>query len=103
MSDAEFEDLIRKFGPAFKEGFVAGRLGLPGSPLMLDTRWGPIEGTKDGDTIRWTFPDHQWVEVRLLADHAMEMYRNDRLVARLGPAEIEPIDEEDESEDSPGP
>lgn len=101
-TDAEWEAIL-KHTPALQEGFIAGRLGLPGSPLMLDTQWGPIEGTKDGNTIRWTLPNHEWIEVRLLPGEALEMYRNDRLVARIGPTQIEPDDEEDGSEDSPGP
>lgn len=103
LSDAEFHDLIAKLEPSFQQAFVGARLGLPGSPLTLETQWGPIEGVKDGNTIRWTLPNHEWVEVRVLADHAMEMYRNDRLQARLGPAEIEPVDEEGDPQDSPGP
>jgi hypothetical protein len=104
MNDEEFEDFIEnKYKPAFQEGFVAGRLGLPVSDLVMDTKWGPIEGTRAGNqTIRWDFPDHQWAEVRYLADGGMELYKNDRLVSRSGPVEIEQ-DEPDDNDEARDP
>jgi hypothetical protein len=95
--DAEVGALLERFEPAFKWGFLAGRLGLPGSPTVMDTKWGPVEGVRDGNTIRWDFPDHQWVEVRLLANGGQEIYRNDRLVGRFEITQDEP--DEDDSAD----
>jgi len=91
FSDAEFEDLIRRFAPAFVGGLVAGSAGLPGSAPVIKTKeWGPIEGTRTGNSITWTFPDSSWLEVRLLSDGGMEIYRNDRFAGRLGSVERVP-------------
>ncbi len=92
--DDEFEELMRRFAPSFAEGFIAGRLGKPGSLVI-----GGIEGVRDGNVIRWEFPDHQWAEARLYPDGALELFRNDRLIAQLGPVTLE--DDEDPEPSSP--
>jgi hypothetical protein len=95
MNDEQFNDTIEKFKPAFMQAYINARFGNPHNPTVLDTQWGPIEGTRDGDSILWDFPDHSWAEFRYLADGSMEMYRNDELVARIGPTGIEEETDDD--------
>lgn len=101
MTDDQFEALIAKFGPRFLEGLADGRTRFA-TDVILQTKWGPVEGEvgKDGKTVRWNLPNHEWIDLYLLPDHAAEMYRNDRLVARQGPVEIEQDEPEDEPRDA---
>ena len=84
------EEWLERLRPAFERGFAEGLRGLFGPPTVLETKWGPLEGKLEGNTVRWEVPNGEWVELRSLVDGTVEIYRNDRLVARVGPAEIEP-------------
>jgi hypothetical protein len=97
----DFDEVERRSKQAFAEAFLEARLGLPGHATVLNTpKWGPIEGTRDGDVITFKLPDHREFEMRLLSDGAAELTLFGRVVGRLGPVTVEPDDEDDESSSS---
>ena len=89
MNDQDQAEINARWAKAFGEAFIAARTGSPGAPTVLETRWGLIEGTRDGDKITYLLPDHREYVMQLLPDGAGELTLFGRVVGRLGPVEME--------------
>ena len=88
MTDQDQEEINARWAKAFGEAFIAARTGMPGAPTVLETRWGPLEGTREGDRITFNLPDGREYQMQLLPDGAGELTLFGRVVGRLGPVEM---------------